>query len=517
MARATSELRIRKLKKKLNLLKRILGSCDDEAFLQLSWAVNMLQSDFGADVSPYIFFPIEAKTTRMDTSYSVHKWDIETLITLLLTTPKIPTRPGFSVRPRCDNFNDMAVAVNALRVVEDREASVYLDGSNILIELHRIGHRQFEWQRGFATSERLYRYIYVYGQGGCANFFKDSYGISIDEFLQVGFLLFAQLHSVPWTGVVAVEKLGISEDKIAKALPLFSCSLAEMREKAKVLVGAVQDKGAARIAYLPSVLRRYPVITAPERRSYMAPLPQLVMFRMTAGLYYDLANGPASLISEANRRFEEYVRVLIGAFFPRFEVLPSQRYGTKKARYESPDVLIKSAGKVIAVVECKATKLTYEAQFADDPIGEANNAYSQLVKGIAQIWKFFSHVRRGLYSEVPISGNAPGILLTMDSWMQMSGDLQRDAIALAKAKFVADPDVIDADMRPIIFCSMQELADIMFVSNEDEFIEALGDATEERFLGWSLREVRREGSGSERARTFPLEFGDLVPWWSKFH
>jgi len=62
----------------------------------------------------------------------------------------------------------------------------------------------------------------------------------------------------------------------------------------------------------------------------------------------------------------------------RFEVRGAYRYGPKGAQFDSPDVLIKDQGKLVIVAECKATKLTYLAQFAEDPFETATRFGEEL-------------------------------------------------------------------------------------------------------------------------------------------
>lgn len=517
MGRVLRALYQRKYRKKRAALDHMLAQCDDVAFLQLAWAVNTLQSDKDIDVRPYLRFPPEAATTSVRDQYSIHKWDIETLITLLFSTSNAMRRRGDAVQYRYDEFATLSRAVNFLRDAENCESGFILNGSNILMEMHRIGHRQFGWQRGIATTERLYRFAYVYTQGGCADYFEEINDLSIHEFLKVGFLLYAQLHHFPWSSPAAVKELGVDMPLIEKCLPLFSRSLTEIRKEALALIEDAKNRGHTRIAYLPSPLRQFPIVTDPASKKYIAPLPQLVMFRMTAGLYYDIRGGPASLITEANRRFEQYAQLVLESFFPRFIVLPSQRYGPKKARADSPDILIKDGASITAVVECKASKLTYEAQFSENPMEDAHQGYGQLVKGITQIWKFFSHARRGIFSEIPVADGAFGIVLTMDSWMQASKELQQGALDMARDALQETPDVTEADMRPIVFCSMQELSDIMFVSNEDQFLTTLKNASLEKYAGWPLMQVRRETDGELLSREFPLDIGELLPWWDQLY
>ncbi len=482
----------------------------------MAWAVSILQSKLDVDVRPYLNFPKEAATAEIRSAYIVHKWEIETLILLQLSTPKYTMQPGLNKLYDCSRFSTMGQAVNRLRSIEESEGLALQNLSELMLEIHRVGQRQFGWQRGYASSERLYRFAFIYGQGECAKYFHSEYGLTIEDYLQVSFLLFAYFQRWPWINASKLNAPKIDQTLIDKTLDLLSRPLADMRTEVETLIDRESEKRAVPIAYLPSALRRFPIIASPLHGTFISPLPELIILRATVGLYYDLRNGPQNLIAEANDRFEHYARKLIKAFCPRFDLLPSIRYGSKKASFATPDVLLKDGNQVIAVFECKATKLTYEAQFAESPIEEAEKAYSQLVKGITQLWKFFSHARRGIYQNVPIASNAHGILLTMDSWMQISDELREEASTKAKKMLEADPDISEVDMRPIIFCSIQDLSDIMFVSDEDEILKTLANAELPKYRGWGLREVRRDTGTTEKKKKFPLEIAELLPWWDRF-
>ena len=515
VGRATRDLKRRKAQRKFVRLREILAKGDDQSWLRLIWAVNMLQSGFVADASRYLNYPTNAATSAPDSELAIHEWELETIVSMLLSTPKwkrrfVERRDSY----RTDLFDTMAHLINLLRGGEDFEAGSYLNDGNIMLEMSRIAHRQFGWQRGFATSERLYRYVYVYGQGQCAEYFERTNGLTLSDFLKVGFYLSAQLHKQPWAKPVAVEALDISIALIERAMPHFALELSAMRVAADDLVAKLGGTGMRRVAYLPSILRRYPIVLDRKAGVHIAPLPQLIVFRMTAGLYYDIAQGPQHLMTEANTRFEEYVRRLVAAYFPRFMALPSQAYGTRKAPLHSPDVLILDSNEVVVVIECKATKLTYDAQFADDPMNAAKGAYTQLVKGIAQLWRFFSHARLGRYRGPTVSERAHGVLLTLDSWMQMDAERRREAIEAARLLVADERDVLDVDMRPITFCSMQDLADVMIVSTDDQFLSTLESAETEQYQGWNLREIRRQ-AGQEVGRPFPFDVAELLPWWER--
>ncbi|KQU96291.1 MULTISPECIES: hypothetical protein [unclassified Devosia] len=497
--------------KKLGRLGEMLAAADDGDWLFLAWAVNVLQTEFSAAARKHIRFPAAAATAAVQSPYAVRKWELETLLALTLSTAKLNHR-----QPLVMEYATMAAAINLLRDVDNHEGGANLGPADVMLEMARIGHRQFGWQRGFATTERVYRYFYIYGQGKCAEYFEHTYGLPIADFMRTGFYLFAQLHHQPWAKPVTVDGIGVDLELVERALPLLSLNLMGSRNENQKLIAQLQAGAiAAGTSYLPSVFRRYPIVRDDALGAYIAPLPQLIVHRMTVGLYYDVAGGPQALLAEANGRFESYVGKLIAAYYPRFELHPSQSYGKKKARLASPDVLVGDDGQVRVVIECKATKLTYEAQFAQDPIATAKSAFDQLVKGVAQVWRFFSHVRRGIYVGPPVAGDAQGVLLTLDTWMQADAISRDKVIAQALELVAGEAEVIDVDKRPIVFCSMQDLADVMIVSSEEQFFEALSSATEARYHGWDLMEVRRR-AGNQKPRDFPLEIADLLPWWALF-
>ncbi|NEJ47698.1 hypothetical protein GR214_35610, partial [Rhizobium leguminosarum] len=128
---------------------------------------------------------------------------------------------------------------------------------------------------------------------------------------------------------------------------------------------------------------------------------------------------------------------------------------------DTPDLLVKDGGNIVAVFECKATKLSFDAQFAENPMEAAKGAYDQMTKGIFQLWRFFSHARRGLFSAQPVAADAHGVLLTMETWFAMAKELQAKAMDDARQRAAADPNITDEDMRPIVFCSVSELEDTL--------------------------------------------------------
>jgi len=241
------------------------------------------------------------------------------------------------------------------------------------------------------------------------------------------------------------------------------------------------------------------------------------MLRISAGLYYDLLPGGRAVRDEISRQFESYCSRFIAAVMTRFVVEPEYRYRRSGPgnQVDSPDILVLDQGRLALVIECKATKLTFSAQFAGDPAMAAADKYEELAKGVFQLWRFYSHCRRGLTRHT-VDDDTRGILLTLYSWMVMSRKLQDHVLERARDKAANEPGMEVQDQRPVIFASIQDFERVLVQTDEDGLFRTLSAASEERFLGWLLPNVRQElGEAVEDRKPYPFELSDILPWWGE--
>lgn len=493
-----------------------LSHLDDALTLQLMWSINALQSDDAPNMAPYLRYPKEAATTDLTQKHFAQKWEIENLLLLLLSTPK--EKVNFLRPPDYQSYDMAAHLINQLKDAEQAESSILVDETNVLDEMQRLAHKQFLWQREFFEPERLYRYTYVYGQGACADYFQEQNGLSINEFMMACIGLYSSTKAFAWQKAPWIKPPLTLRPKIMPlTLALIARELPEMRAETAKRIEQVMVAGRPKLAYLPSSFRHFPIISsAKHNNQIIAPLPQLVIFRATSGLYYDLAGGPKTLLEEANARFEEYGKKLIEARCPRFAVSRDQEYGPKAKRMRTPDLLLKDGGTVKAVFECKATKLTFAAQYGDDQFVEAPKAFGQIAKGMSQLWKFFSRVRRGIYTNETVADDAHGIILTMENWFQLDRR-QLPNLRTAADKLCEDePDMTLEDKRDVIFCSIEALDSVLAVSNEDELLETFTKAREPEYVGWMLNDIRNPYQKLALVRKdYPFSIDEVLPLWKE--
>jgi hypothetical protein len=148
---------------------KLLSAADDIVFLRMLWTLNALQTGRAAEAGRFLNgYPPDAATEGILGPHAIYPWELETLANELLTAPK-----SIFQTFDCRNWNAIGDLVNLLRSMEGAEYLARREDVNILIELGRIGARQFPWQRGYVGLPPLYRSAFIYGQGECAAYFAD--------------------------------------------------------------------------------------------------------------------------------------------------------------------------------------------------------------------------------------------------------------------------------------------------------------------------------------------------------
>jgi len=506
-----------KLDRARTRFRKAMSIAPQERFLLMLWAVEALRSGRPDLARRFIQFTPEQEKQAVGDTYAIFPWELESLAIQSLLTPRQTVGRLY----RCEDFGTAGNFTNMLRRLEDQEfgATSKTKKINIFIEMHRIGQRQFPWQRGGPNLADFYRPLYLYGQGRCAEYFAKTHGLTINDFSLVGFALFAMFSSLPYAyRPPNLRELELTPETIEAALKLLCIPVADAGPAQRNLVKQT-DAAAWPIAYQPSILRQFPVLSLggqPERLT--APVPILVLQRVTFGLYYDLLGAGGELRNEIAGRFEQYSADFTRALMPGFTVEREYGYAGKRkgVRFDSPDILIEDAGELAIVIECKATKLTVSAKFSDDPAADPKARYAEIGRGIFQLWRFFAHCRLGLAGRTLTDGTA-GLVLTLDTWLVMARTLQDRVLEIATALADEDPDITAVDRRPIAFAAIQDWERLLSQSDEAGARAALAAVHQDRFIGWLLPNVDQELQGAGRnLLRYPFRPDDILPWWTKF-
>jgi hypothetical protein len=491
-------------------LERYLGHSFDEPIISLVSAAVAVQSGNRKALAAMRDLPPEALDAELGSPYHIPLWSVETLVNELLATPKVK---GFGIgRTRvlnADLFETLRILNGILVKLENAEDGIFLEKHDVFYEMARIAQRQFPWQRGVANAPHLYRSMLLYGTGSARDFFEASAGISLSDFVKTGACMWGALKGNDWIHRQRdLREVGISPEVREAALRKLAIPHAEARR-----LSARIRRGDRHTAYRPSVLRDFPIIAfGGSGERLRAPIPELIMYRYTSGLYLDVVQGGSAVWTDIGRRFEGYVLEYLQAMMSPYVVVGEQVYGPKKARHRTPDVLVSGKDGIVAAIECKAKRMSFDARYADDPVVSASVGFDELAKGMFQIWRFLSHARRGLTGDIAVAPSCRGVIVTADSWLTMASRQAEQVIATAMAMADAEGAIDEVDRREIAFCPIDDVEYALQHGTGDSFLGACSEVASGEKKGFMLSVAHAAFRDRERQYPFKGCIGDLLPW-----
>ncbi|RUV53795.1 hypothetical protein EOB77_00670 [Mesorhizobium sp. M7A.F.Ca.MR.228.00.0.0] len=478
-------------------LRDLLSIADPTEFLQLVWSLASLHEGefsrarrFGPDFS---LPEMELAKER----FRFAPWLLETLVNEYLTTSQRSGPRRLNVK----NHNAANALISKLVELENAEDGVWLKAGNIL---HLVGHlaqRQFPWQRGYDYFLQLYRSLFVFDFPDALARFEENVGISVERFAFCGFALRAHLASHPFASM----SIDLSDLKIGKrerdiVFKKLSLPLLQARTAASTLRGEAGLTG-----YKKSALRLSPCIVLPGDTHLIAPLPALITLRISNGVYYDIV-GPGGINEQMGKRFEDYVAMLIDGFLPEITTIREKPYAPKKGtNYRSSDLALLSDGTVSLLIECKAKRASHASKFAESA-AEAEGL-ADLAYGIFQIWRHVAHRRLGhVDANLEFSPALKGVLLTLDTWADMSSTLQAEIFRLAhQIRQVKGAEITDEDLVPVGFTHIQDFEGLLATATPSSLIRAVELWLHDpEYKGWSLWSVHEKNPGRAPIDERPL-------------
>lgn len=491
---------------------KLLSSADDIVFLRMLWTLNALQTGRAAEAGRFLNgYPPDAATEGILGPHAIYPWELETLANELLTAPK-----SIFQTFDCRNWNAIGDLVNLLRSMEGAEYLTRREDVNILVELGRIGARQFPWQRGYVGLPPLYRSAFIYGQGECAAYLQQAADLTPSDMTLVGFSLLSVFYPEPGirpaTDMDLIHEWGITRNTLEQTLERISCPIAVARAQAA-------DLRAMEIAtaYKPSIFRRNPCLLVGHRaRTMIAPLPDLIMDRVTNGLFYDVVGGGGAVRDEVGRKFECYALDLLTRMLPAVLFDPETSYRTPLGPIATPDILMHDRHGVVSMaIECKASRMSVAARFGEAP-GE-DRGYEEIAKGMMQLWRFYAHSRLGI-APTRLADDVKLLILTLDEWFAGRSTIIPQILERAHVLADASAHAISREDRlPVAFCTISELEDVLRTATAASLLETVEIASGER-VGWIFSSLHQD---AESAKTEPKDYpfqealGDLLPWYGR--
>lgn len=232
--------------------------------------------------------------------YMLYEWDFGLLFKEILLNGSVKAAKGQSL---CDLkvFSDV---MGQFRKLGDDIYSLHGSKDNILLDLYRIGHRQFHWQSNRPNGVSAARHFRIFHHPKIDEICISELGLSVVEVFQCGMSLIGHfLSSAALQLPVQSSIVSLPPEKFNKFLAFTARSVREL----KVLLKSEQQYNDE-FVYAFNSLWSFPLIKMPiEGKEFIvAPMPTLLFWRMTNGLYYEFVGKPG--FSDAfGSSYEDYV------------------------------------------------------------------------------------------------------------------------------------------------------------------------------------------------------------------
>ncbi|MEW6257134.1 MAG: hypothetical protein AB1592_14365 [Pseudomonadota bacterium] len=494
--------------KRSNLIRKLdkaLSRSNDLDFLTLCWKSHAFQMKRYDSIN-IIRGPGDFINFYSPNKPNIYPWILETLINeYYYCQQKILKKK----RLNTESIKTIFYLQDILLEIENEDDRSSISRVGVIMEIHRLLHRQVEWQRGFIELNKFYRSSYLYSGDLCNIYFEEKYGLDLNQFIRLSFNLGSLLLEKPCLSTQS--KIFTGENSLyKKAMDIISLSSEKMHKYSRDI-----RSRQGHIAYQKSILRRNPCIIL-ENNYLVCPIPELIFYRVTAGLAFDFADANGSIRNEIARKFEEYCINLFKAAITEKNVLPEHEYKIKKNLIKSPDIFLNLCNSTV-VVECKAHHMTYNAKFSENPKSSPDPKYGEMIKAIIQIWKYYKLIDENTVDNLLIHKIDLGIIITLDSWLSHSREIQNWIFEKANQK--ADEIGIEAKNRiKILFITINDLEDILRYLDEENFLKFLQIACAEDYRGHHLPALLDNEdickSQNKSVQKLPENIKSIFPWWN---
>lgn len=424
----------------------------------------------------------------------IYSWELE----LIAREVIINGQQGQRCPETLKEWSYLRRSFNKLRDLENGVGQMSIDQGNVLLELHRVAHRQFPWQN-HKYKQLLVRHYKIFKHPGIARIVKEKTNISVYQLYLIGFMLFSVYHKHPAMLIPIQTPIAeLTSDDIDNFMKHFSRDLSEIR----TLLVAAQDI-SDKYAYAYSPLKAFPLIRMSYKDAWscVCPLPPLLLLRITAGLYYEIVHENGFDISFGNS-YQNYVGEVLEKSNTnrKLSIIPEGEYFIGHDRKDTIDWRA-CEPEAALFIECKTKRLVLQAKVE---LADANSLNTELVKMsdfIVQIYKTIADYANNHYPDFRFDSKRKifPILATLEDWYFFGDKLHPELRRLVEDKF-KEHDLPRAllDEMPYTICSVEELEELMQVIQQHGINKVMGEKVHDKEKNtWSIMPYLTTGYRAE--------------------
>ena len=384
-------------------LRRRITRCGCVDSLYVIWAYSQFLQvrgfSFPDDIDKHQDFLASSRVNHL-----IHEWELETLAAEVILHAESGTR----------SMRDWSTLAGIVQKLRDLENELYgeSDEADIFIEMARIMHRQISWQQFQPSSKLLYRYHRIFADPNVDAICRKVVGLPVDGLYCQAIWAFMEFGKVP-----ALKLDGNPTCEAQHFLKFAARSLPELR----TAIGSTHRLDHA-YAYQVGPLRQFPlvIVQANSQQYCLCPLPTLLFWRLTSGLYFDLSKGDRDFGNALGNSFENHVGEIIAAVLTSTSLtyVKQAKYGTRQRPKATCDWLLIEGETAAAFIECKTKRIRVPAKTAMRDLTPLQDDIGVLADGIVQVYERYLEYERGAFPNLPF---VPGrksypVVVTLEEW-----------------------------------------------------------------------------------------------------
>ena len=247
----------------------------------------------------------------------------------------------------------------------------------------------------------------------------------------------------------------------------------------------------------------------------MCPLPTLLYWRFTAGLYYQLI-GDDRFPNEFGSSFQDYVGEVIQAACTseRAQGIPDEGYSVGKLKKRSIDWIIADEHSAL-FLECKAKRLSWGAKAFLNNLEPLDADIENMASAVVQVYRTIMDYKKGYYLHFPPTEDRriyPAVV-TLENWRFfgpiMLGKLN-DAVVDKLGASDLPPELLQ--QMPYSVWAIEELEVGLQIINSvpiSDFMNGKLDSQEMRGWDWHAYMTKTFPKHFPAKRLFDSEYDDM--------
>jgi hypothetical protein len=341
----------------------------------------------------------------------VSEWELELLAKEVILNSGPLTDKSFSLK-RWKIFSEI---LNGVKSLEGQIYKSFGSTDNVLIEMIRIAHRQFQWRADPPNAATTIRYYLIFNRPDIDEICISKLNLSVRDIYLCGMASMGSFLSHAATKYPMTSEIPtVTQEKVDRFLLFASRSVSDLRKLLKV-----EQRFDANFAYAFNSLRTYPlVLTSAIDGVLLCPIPTLLFWRITKGLYYELV-AESAFANAFGASFQRYVGDSIdrACIERKVQKLAEAEYGPKALNKRSVDWIVYDDSGAL-FVECKARRLSWDAKSALIDLAPLNKDVDGLASSVVQVYKTARDYLDGQYPHFPFRTERKiyPVVVTLENW-----------------------------------------------------------------------------------------------------